>query len=195
MIRVHPGFIVHRSSFIVHRSSLIVCCPLPSLAVPSLSRSTSFAPSPMPTYEYACPKCGLVEAFQSIKEDALTKCPKCKKQKVTRMVSGGGGVIFKGSGFWETDYNRSKEYANKAKKDAAAPSEGSSESKSESKSEGKSEGKPDTQADTKASDTTENKSDSKKSDSTPAKAPEPKPQAQAQQKKVDAPASPSKPSR
>lgn len=73
----------------------------------------------MPTYEYACPKCGIVEAFQSIKEDALTKCPKCKKQKVTRMVSTGGGIIFKGSGFWETDYNRSKDYASKAKGDKA----------------------------------------------------------------------------
>jgi len=150
---------------------------------PSISVSIAFASSPMPTYEYACPKCGLVEAFQSIKEDALTKCPKCHKQKVTRMVSGGGGVIFKGSGFWETDYNRSKEYTNQAKKDAAAPLEGKSESKSE--------GKPDTPAETKSSGADEKKSDSKKSDSAPAKAPEPKPQAQAQQKKIDAPAPPS----
>lgn len=74
----------------------------------------------MPTYEYACPSCGIVEVFQSIKEDALTKCPKCKKRKVTRMVSTGGGVIFKGSGFWETDYNRSKEYTKKSKDDAPA---------------------------------------------------------------------------
>ena len=69
----------------------------------------------MPTYEYACPKCGIVEAFQSIKEDALTKCPQCKKAKVQRMVSMGGGVIFKGSGFWETDYNRSSDYQSKSK--------------------------------------------------------------------------------
>jgi putative FmdB family regulatory protein len=73
----------------------------------------------MPTYEYACPSCGIVEVFQSIKEDALTKCPKCKKHKVTRMVSTGGGVIFKGSGFWETDYNRSRDYSKKSKADAA----------------------------------------------------------------------------
>jgi putative FmdB family regulatory protein len=76
----------------------------------------------MPTYEYACPSCGIVEVFQSIKEDALTRCPTCKKQKVTRMVSSGAGVIFKGSGFWETDYNRSQEYAGKAKADTAAKS-------------------------------------------------------------------------
>lgn len=71
----------------------------------------------MPTYEYACPTCGIVEAFQSIKEPALTKCPTCKKAKVQRMISGGGGVIFKGSGFWETDYNRSGDYAKKQKAD------------------------------------------------------------------------------
>ncbi len=73
----------------------------------------------MPTYEYACPKCGIVEAFQSIKEPALTKCPTCKKAKVQRMVSLGGGVIFKGSGFWETDYNRSTDYQAKHKAEGA----------------------------------------------------------------------------
>lgn len=73
----------------------------------------------MPTYEYACPTCGIVEAFQSIKEPALTKCPCCKKAKVQRMISSGGGVIFKGSGFWETDYNRSGDYAKKQKADLA----------------------------------------------------------------------------
>lgn len=76
----------------------------------------------MPTYDYACPTCGIVEVFQSIKEDALKKCPRCKKAKVQRMVSAGGGVIFKGSGFWETDYNRSSDYRTKSKgeKDAKA---------------------------------------------------------------------------
>lgn len=88
----------------------------------------------MPTYEYACPTCGIVEAFQSIKENALTKCPRCKKHKVTRMVSRGGGIIFKGSGFWETDYNRSQEYASKAKSDAgAAPTTSPSEAPPASK--------------------------------------------------------------
>ncbi len=74
----------------------------------------------MPTYEYACPTCGIVEVFQSIKDDALKKCPTCKKQKVTRMVSSGVGIIFKGSGFWETDYNRTKDYKKKAD-EAKAP--------------------------------------------------------------------------
>jgi len=81
----------------------------------------------MPTYEYACPTCGIVEAFQSIKEPALTKCPSCKKAKVQRMVSSGAGVIFKGSGFWETDYNRGGDYAKKQKADVA-PAAAKSES-------------------------------------------------------------------
>lgn len=78
----------------------------------------------MPTYEYACPKCGIVECFQSIKDPALTKCPQCKKAKVTRLLSTGGGVIFKGSGFWETDYHRSADYK---KRESAESGSSSSE--------------------------------------------------------------------
>lgn len=87
----------------------------------------------MPTYEYACPTCGIVEAFQSIKEPALTKCPSCKKAKVQRMISGGGGVIFKGSGFWETDYNRSGDYAKKKKADIAPAAAAKSNSTTDTK--------------------------------------------------------------
>lgn len=75
----------------------------------------------MPTYEYQCPACGVVEAVQSMREPALTKCPQCKRRKVTRIISGGGGVIFRGDGFWETDYNRSKDYSTKKKGETAAP--------------------------------------------------------------------------
>ena len=75
----------------------------------------------MPTYEYACPKCGIVEFFQSIKDKPLAKCPQCKKAKVSRLFSGGGGVIFKGSGFWETDYNRSSDYQTRAKSESGSP--------------------------------------------------------------------------
>ncbi len=132
----------------------------------------------MPTYEYACPKCGLVEAFQSIKEDALTKCPVCKKQKVTRMVSLGGGVIFKGSGFWETDYNRSKEYSDKTKGENAKPA---TTADATSTPEAKPASTADVHADAKPVVKTTNE-----------KAPDSKPQAQAQPKKADAPASPSK---
>ena len=58
----------------------------------------------MPTYEYECKKCGYkFEEFQSIKAPALKKCQKCKG-KVQRLISGGAGLIFKGSGFYQTDY-------------------------------------------------------------------------------------------
>jgi putative FmdB family regulatory protein len=61
----------------------------------------------MPTYEYACPKCGhTFEAFQSMKDAPLTKCPKCKKAGLKRLVGGGAGLIFKGSGFYITDYKK-----------------------------------------------------------------------------------------
>ncbi len=59
----------------------------------------------MPTYEYACPKCGhAFELFQSMRDEPLKKCPKCHKTGVKRLVGGGAGLIFKGSGFYITDY-------------------------------------------------------------------------------------------
>ena len=61
----------------------------------------------MPTYEYKCTNCGhTFEAFQSIKDKPLSRCPKCKGS-VRRVINGGMGVIFKGSGFYTTDYKRS----------------------------------------------------------------------------------------
>jgi putative FmdB family regulatory protein len=60
----------------------------------------------MPTYEYVCNKCHHhFEAFQSIASEPLTVCPACKG-KLERMISGGVGLIFKGSGFYETDYKK-----------------------------------------------------------------------------------------
>jgi putative FmdB family regulatory protein len=59
----------------------------------------------MPTYEYACPKCGHeFEQFQSMRDEPLKKCPKCKKAGVKRLVGSGAGLIFKGTGFYITDY-------------------------------------------------------------------------------------------
>ncbi len=72
----------------------------------------------MPAYEYACSACGhRFEEFQSIKAAPIKKCPKCKKNKVQRLISSGAGFIFKGSGFYITDY-RSEKYKNDAKADA-----------------------------------------------------------------------------
>jgi putative FmdB family regulatory protein len=71
----------------------------------------------MPTYEYACPKCGMFDLFQSMKDAPLTKCPTCRS-KVKRQIGTGAGVIFKGSGFYQTDY-RSDNYRKSAKSDTA----------------------------------------------------------------------------
>jgi putative FmdB family regulatory protein len=81
----------------------------------------------MPTYEYVCAKCGHeFEKFQPIADKALTKCPedRCGQKKwgrgaVKRKMSGGAGLLFKGSGFYITDY-RSEGYKQSAKKDSEA---------------------------------------------------------------------------
>ena len=63
----------------------------------------------MPTYDYICSKCEKVfEFFQSMSDAPLTKCPDCKKQKLRRIISGGTGLIFKGSGYYLTDYKNKK---------------------------------------------------------------------------------------
>ncbi len=63
----------------------------------------------MPTYEYKCKKCKHeFEEIQSISADPLVLCPVCKTQNLVRIISKGGGMIFKGSGFYQTDYKNSK---------------------------------------------------------------------------------------
>ncbi|MBE0536648.1 MAG: zinc ribbon domain-containing protein [Phycisphaerae bacterium] len=72
----------------------------------------------MPTYQYLCNSCGHeFEQFQSIKANPLRKCPACSRMELNRLIGAGGGIIFKGSGFYQTDY-RSENYktgANSAK--------------------------------------------------------------------------------
>ncbi len=83
----------------------------------------------MPTYEYECQKCEHVfERFQSITEEPLKRCPKCRG-KVKRLLGTGAGIIFRGSGFYETDY-RSDSYRRSAKTESS--SSGSSASSSSS---------------------------------------------------------------
>lgn len=73
----------------------------------------------MPTYEYECATCGhRFEKYQSMTEKAIKKCPRCGKAKAERLISGGAGVLFKGNGFYQTDY-RSKGYKEAAQKDKA----------------------------------------------------------------------------
>ncbi len=82
----------------------------------------------MPTYDYKCDACDYTfEEFQSITSKPLKKCPECGKLKLKRLIGTGAGLIFKGSGFYETDY-RSEGY----KKAASADSEKNG-SKSDSK--------------------------------------------------------------
>lgn len=79
----------------------------------------------MPTYQYECAKCGeVLEIFQSMKDDALEVCPKEKcaqarwgRGRIRRQVGAGAGLIFKGSGFYITDY-RSEGYKSAAKKES-----------------------------------------------------------------------------
>jgi putative FmdB family regulatory protein len=105
----------------------------------------------MPTYDYRCTACAhQFDELQTFSEPPLTKCPKCKKNKLERLFGGGGAIIFKGAGFYETDYRRAgengksengtgKTETKETKADAsAAPSDApKTETKSESNSEGK----------------------------------------------------------
>jgi len=95
----------------------------------------------MPTYDYECSGCGYrFEELQTFTDSPLTKCPKCKKNKLTRLFGGGGAIIFKGGGFYETDYRRAGE-SNSENADAAKD-----DNKTETKAENKTEAKTDTNA-------------------------------------------------
>lgn len=132
----------------------------------------------MPTYEYRCNYCGHeFEQYQSMKDAPLKKCPSCGKLKLERLIGTGAAVIFKGSGFFETDY-RSDSYKQAAEAD-----------KPDAKTPPKPDTKPDTKADSK-SDGSALKPDAKpepaKASRTAAKAsskPAPKPRAKAGKKR------------
>ena len=134
----------------------------------------------MPTYDYVCKSCDhRFEEFQAMSAKLLRTCPKCGKKTLERLIGIGAGVLFKGGGFYETDY-RSEAYTK-----AAEAEKKSGDPKSESKSDGAaSESKSDAKSDAKS----DSKSDSAKSESSskPDKAEKP-----ASKSKADAP--PSKP--
>lgn len=90
----------------------------------------------MPTYDYLCDACGhAFEHYQSMTSRILRTCPDCKKKKLRRLIGSGAGVIFKGSGFYETDYKR--------KSGAPAASGPAASENAESSSESASGDKPD----------------------------------------------------
>ena len=75
----------------------------------------------MPTYEYCCEACGhRFEQYQAITASPLKKCPACDKRALQRLMGTGGGIIFKGSGFYQTDY-RSDSYKKAAEAEKKAP--------------------------------------------------------------------------
>jgi putative FmdB family regulatory protein len=84
----------------------------------------------MPTYDYLCEACDhKFELFQSITESVKKKCPQCKKSKLRRLFGTGAAIMFKGSGFYITDY-RSEGYKKRASEDKPTSANGSAESKS-----------------------------------------------------------------
>ncbi len=121
----------------------------------------------MPTYEYICDACGhKLEEFQSMTAKALKKCPACGKNKLVRQIGIGAGIIFKGSGFYETDY-RSEGYKKdaKAEKDAAKPKK---DSKSDAKGGGSDAKSSSSDSDSKKASSA-GKSDPKKASKKPKK--------------------------
>ncbi len=91
----------------------------------------------MPTYDYRCKDCAHEwELFQSIKANPIKKCPECGKLKAQRVIGAGAGIIFRGSGFYETDY-RSDSYKKAAEADKKAQKSSESQSSGEKKSDSK----------------------------------------------------------
>jgi len=87
----------------------------------------------MPTYDYICENCGhQFEHFQSITAKPLRQCPKCRKRKLKRLIGIGSGVIFKGSGFYQTDY-RSESYKKAEKKEKPTTTKDTTKNKTEKK--------------------------------------------------------------
>jgi putative FmdB family regulatory protein len=96
----------------------------------------------MPTYEYLCDACGnQFERFQSITAAPIKKCPKCGKNKVRRLIGTGAGLIFKGSGFYITDY-RDQGYKEKAKSETGGGEASGTKTETKSDTKAADAGKP-----------------------------------------------------
>ena len=87
----------------------------------------------MPTYDYICNDCGkMYEYFQSMSDAPIKECPECKNNSLRRVISGGAGLIFKGSGYYLTDYKNKKTQSSKDKKSNKKKKDNKSKKKVES---------------------------------------------------------------
>jgi len=110
----------------------------------------------MPTYTYQCKTCGHShDVFHTMSAKRRIKCPKCSGACI-RLIGTGAGVIFKGSGFYETDYKKGK-----IRGESKAEGQGTSESKTENKSESKTESKSENKTESKTENKSETKSEAK----------------------------------
>ncbi len=116
----------------------------------------------MPTYDYRCDACEHeFEEWQSFTAEKLTKCPACKKNKLVRLFGSGAAIVFKGSGFYDTDYRQADEKAKTERKNGK-PAADTGETKAEPAGDAKAEVKGDAKADAP-------KVDAPKAESAPAK--------------------------
>jgi putative FmdB family regulatory protein len=100
----------------------------------------------MPTYDYKCNACGhAFELFQQMTEPVKRKCPRCGKTKLERLIGTGAGVLFKGGGFYETDY-RSDSYKKAAEAESKPAADGNAKPKTDAKSDSTSKPESDTKA-------------------------------------------------
>jgi putative FmdB family regulatory protein len=131
----------------------------------------------MPTYEYKCSACGeQFEKFQSIMAPPIKKCPACGRNKAQRLISAGAGLIFKGSGFYITDY-RDSGYKDQAKADTAASGDKPADAKTDAKPS------TDTAAATSSSDASASKAEAPKPAAKPESKAESKPAARSDSRK------------
>ena len=123
----------------------------------------------MPTYEYECNACGhKMEEWQTITAPPLKKCPECGKNKLQRLLGTGGAIIFKGSGFYITDY-RSEGYKQAAKSDSGESSTASKSESPDSSTPSQSGNKPDSSSAKPSAEKTSATSTSKPDSKSPAK--------------------------